>query len=127
MEIARSLALFFLAGLCEIGGGYLVWLWLREGRPLWLGLSGAVILAMYGVVATMQTANFGRVYAAYGGTFVVMALFWGWRVARLLRFHRGSYRPLRRPGDDVLAAYSIAATLLAAQLYSLLLCLPLLE
>ena len=80
MEIARSLVLFFLAGLCEIGGGYLMWLWLREGRPLWLGLLGALILALYGVVATWQTANFGRVYAVYGGVFIVMALFWGWRV-----------------------------------------------
>ena len=80
MEIARSLALFILAGLCEIGGGYLMWLWLREGKPLWLGLLGALILALYGVVATWQTANFGRVYAVYGGVFIVMALFWGWRV-----------------------------------------------
>lgn len=56
--------LFFQAGLCEIGGGYLnlIWLWLREGKPGWLGLLGASILALYGVVATWQTANFGRVH-----------------------------------------------------------------
>lgn len=80
MDIARSLSLFLLAGLCEIGGGYLLWLWLREGKPLWLGLLGALILVLYGVVATWQPANFGRVYAAYGGIFIVMALFWGWGV-----------------------------------------------
>lgn len=80
MEIVRSLSLFLMAGLCEIGGGYLVWLWLREGKPLWLGLLGASILVLYGVVATWQPANFGRVYAAYGGIFIVMALFWGWGV-----------------------------------------------
>lgn len=57
-----------------------MWLWLREEKPLWLGLLGAFILALYGVVATMQMANFGRVYAVYGGVFIVMALFWGWRV-----------------------------------------------
>lgn len=80
MEIARSLFLFFLSGLCEIGGGYLIWLWLREGKPVWLGLLGALTLALYGVVATWQTATFGRVYAIYGGVFIVMALFWGWLV-----------------------------------------------
>ena len=80
MEIIRSLLLFFLAGLCEIGGGYLMWLWLRDAKPLWLGLLGALILILCGVVATGQSANFGRVYAAYGGIFIVMALFWGWGV-----------------------------------------------
>ncbi len=80
MEIARSLALFLLAGLFEIGGGYLVWLSLRSEKPWWLGLIGGIALAIYGVVASMQPANFGRVYAAYGGIFIVMAIFWGWKV-----------------------------------------------
>lgn len=80
MAIIRSFALFLLAGLCEIGGGYLVWLWLKEGKPLWFGIAGGVILALYGIVATWQTANFGRVYAAYGGIFIVMALLWAWKV-----------------------------------------------
>ena len=44
----RSVALFALAGLCEIGGGYLVWLWLREGRAVWLGALGGLILFLYG-------------------------------------------------------------------------------
>lgn len=78
--MAKSLLVFFLAGLCEIGGGYLIWLWLKEGKPFWLGALGAIILAMYGVVATWQPANFGRVYAAYGGVFIVMAVIWGWKV-----------------------------------------------
>lgn len=70
--------LFVLAGLCEIGGGYLVWGWLRGGRPLAWALLGAVILALYGVVAALQPIpEFGRVYAAYGGVFVAMALAWG--------------------------------------------------
>lgn len=80
MPVARSLGLFVLAGLCEIGGGYLVWLWLRDHKPLWLGLAGALVLGMYGVVATLQPAGFGRVYAAYGGIFITMALLWGWLV-----------------------------------------------
>lgn len=70
--------LFVLAGLCEIGGGYLVWVWLREGKPLPWALLGAAILALYGVVAALQPiVEFGRVYAAYGGVFIALALLWG--------------------------------------------------
>ena len=84
MEVARSLFLFMVAGLCEIGGGYLVWQWLREGRHMGLGALGVVVLALYGVVPTLQPAHFGRVYAAYGGVFVVMSLLWGWRFDRIV-------------------------------------------
>jgi small multidrug resistance family-3 protein len=80
MNLLRSLSIFILAGLFEIGGGYLVWQWLKQDKPLWWGLSGALILGLYGVVATWQTANFGRVYAAYGGIFILMALIWAWKV-----------------------------------------------
>ncbi len=75
---ARSFALFVVAGLLEIGGGYLVWLWLRDGRGILLGALGGLILFGYGVVPTLQPAHFGRVYAAYGGFFIVLALLWGW-------------------------------------------------
>ncbi len=78
LEVARTLGLFVLAGLCEIGGGYLVWQWLRSGREVWFGLFGAGVLVLYGIVPTLQTEpNFGRVYAAYGGVFVLLALVWG--------------------------------------------------
>ena len=80
MLIVKSMLVFILAGFCEIGGGYLVWLWLRESKPVWYGLLGGVILAIYGVVATLQPANFGRVYATYGGVFIVMSLLWAWKV-----------------------------------------------
>ena len=76
--IARSAALFVLAGLLEIGGGYLVWLWLREGRAVVVGALGGLLLFLYGIVPTLQPAHFGRVYAAYGGVFVVLSLLWGW-------------------------------------------------
>lgn len=72
--------IFLLAGLCEIGGGYLVWLWLKHDRPLWFGILGSLILAFYGIVATWQTANFGRVYATYGGIFIVLSVLWAWKV-----------------------------------------------
>lgn len=80
MDLVRSLSLFLLAGLCEIGGGYLIWVSLRDGKPAWLGVAWGVALALYGVVAAFQPANFGRVYAAYGGVFIAMALAWGWLV-----------------------------------------------
>jgi len=70
--------LFVVAGLCEIGGGYLVWGWMREGKPLVWALVGAVVLTAYGVVAALQPIpEFGRVYAAYGGVFIALSLAWG--------------------------------------------------
>lgn len=80
MSLASSLGLFILAGLCEIGGGYLVWLAIRDGRHWGYGAAGAVILVLYGIIPTMQPANFGRVYAAYGGMFIVLSLLWGWGI-----------------------------------------------
>jgi small multidrug resistance family-3 protein len=80
MTVLKSLSIFLLAGICEIGGGYLVWLWLREDRPFWYGILGAFILAFYGIVATWQTANFARTYATYGGIFIVLSLLWAWKV-----------------------------------------------
>lgn len=70
--------LFVLAGLCEIGDGYLVWGWMRENKPVLWALFGGGILALYGVVAALRPiAEFGRTYAAYGGVFIVLALAWG--------------------------------------------------
>ncbi len=78
MSISVSLGLFVLSGLCEISGGYLVWLSLREGRHWSYALLGAAILILYGIIPTLQPAHFGRVYAAYGGMFIVLSLLWGW-------------------------------------------------
>jgi small multidrug resistance family-3 protein len=83
MKHLLSMAYFLLAGLCEIGGGYLVWLWLREGKSRWYGVLGASILILYGVLPTLQPANFGRVYAAYGGVFIVLSVLWGWQIDRI--------------------------------------------
>lgn len=80
MNMAMSLGYFLAAGLCEIGGGYLVWLWLREKKSVWLAVLGAGVLVLYGVIPTLQPAHFGRVYAAYGGVFIVLSLLWGWKI-----------------------------------------------
>jgi len=76
--VARSLALFGLAALAEIGGSYLIWLGIREGRSGWLPIVGGLLLAAYGFIATLQSDHhFGRVLAAYGGVFVVGSMLWG--------------------------------------------------
>ncbi len=76
-----TIILFILAGLAEISGGYLIWLWLREGKPFYWGILGGLSLAMYGVIATFQTfPSFGRVYAAYGGVFIILSVLWRWGI-----------------------------------------------
>jgi small multidrug resistance family-3 protein len=75
--VSSTFGLFVVAALLEIGGGYLVWLWLKERKKITFGLIGGIILFVYGIIPTLQPSNFGRVYAAYGGIFVVMAIIWG--------------------------------------------------
>lgn len=75
---ARSIALFIAAAIAEIGGAYLVWQAMREGRPWWLALLGGFLLFAYGFAASFQPdPHFGRILAAYGGVFVVGSLAWG--------------------------------------------------
>ncbi|OYD06868.1 YnfA family protein [Paludifilum halophilum] len=77
----KAIGLFFLAGVAEIGGGYLVWLWLREGKSATWGLIGGLVLFLYGVIATFQAfPSFSRVYAAYGGVFILLSILWGWGI-----------------------------------------------
>lgn len=76
--VMRSVALFVLAAIAEIGGAWLVWQGVREQRGLlWAG-AGVIALGLYGFVATLQPeAQFGRILAAYGGVFVAGSLAWG--------------------------------------------------
>ncbi|MGA4670875.1 YnfA family protein [Propionibacteriaceae bacterium Y1923] len=78
MDVFRSVPLFILAALLEIGGAWLVWQGVREHKGLaWVG-AGVIALGLYGLVATLQPdANFGRILAAYGGVFVAGSLLWG--------------------------------------------------
>ena len=78
MTTLRSIALFLLAAVAEIGGAWLIWQSIREHRGLaWAG-AGIVALGLYGFVATLQPdPNFGRILAAYGGVFVAGSLAWG--------------------------------------------------
>lgn len=82
MEIIKSIFYFILAGIFEIGGGYLVWICLRDGKSFLYGIAGAILLILYGIIPTLQpsNSNFGKVYAAYGGIFIVLSILWGWKI-----------------------------------------------
>lgn len=78
MTIFRSIGLFVVAAVSEIGGAYLVWQGVREKRGLLFVAGGVIALGFYGFVATMQPfQHFGRILAAYGGVFVAGSLAWG--------------------------------------------------
>ena len=83
MLVLRSILLFLLAAVAEIGGAWLIWQGVRERRGLaWIG-AGVIALGLYGFVATLQPdAHFGRILAAYGGVFVAGSLAWGMLVDR---------------------------------------------
>ncbi|MDX2271069.1 MAG: YnfA family protein [Cyanobacteriota bacterium] len=81
--LGKSVLFFTLAGFCELGGAYLIWLWLKDGRSAWLGLLGAVVLVAYGFMHTQQPSNYGRIQAAYSGFFIAIALLWGWQVDKV--------------------------------------------
>jgi small multidrug resistance family-3 protein len=78
MTVLKSLLLFAVAAVAEIGGAWLVWQGVREHRGwIWVG-AGIVALGLYGFAATLQhDPNFGRILAAYGGVFVAGSLLWG--------------------------------------------------
>ena len=78
-SILISVALFVAAGIFEIGGGWMVWQAIREGKPFWWAILGSLILIGYGFLPTLQpTDSFGRIYAVYGGFFIVLSFLWGW-------------------------------------------------
>jgi len=75
----QSIAVFVAAGFAEIGGGWLVWQSVRENKPAWWAVVGSAILVLYGFIPTLQpTDSFGRVYAVYGGFFIVLSFLWSW-------------------------------------------------
>ena len=78
MTVLRSVLLFVLAAVAEIGGAWLIWQGWREQKGIWWIAAGIIALGAYGFVATFQPdANFGRILAAYGGIFVAGSLAWG--------------------------------------------------
>ena len=76
----KTLALYVVTALAEILGCYFVWLWWVKEKPLWLLLPAAASLAAFAWLLTLHEAATGRVYAAYGGVYIAMALAWLWAV-----------------------------------------------
>ncbi|MGM8898382.1 MULTISPECIES: YnfA family protein [unclassified Psychrobacter] len=80
MSELKTVGLFFLTALAEIVGCYLPYLWLREGRSVWLLVPGILSLAAFVWLLTLHPTAVGRVYAAYGGVYVSVAILWLWTV-----------------------------------------------
>lgn len=83
MEWLKTLALFFATAVAEIVGCYLPYLWLRQGHTAWLLVPAAASLALFAWLLTLHPTAAGRVYAAYGGVYVGVALLWLWAVDRV--------------------------------------------
>lgn len=80
MEYLKVVGLFVLTAVAEILGCYLPYLWLKQGRSAWLLLPAAASLALFAWLLTLHPQAAGRVYAAYGGVYVGVALMWLWLV-----------------------------------------------
>ena len=84
MELLRTFALFVATALAEIVGCYLPYLWLREGKPAWLLLPAAASLALFAWLLSLHPTAAGRVYAAYGGVYIGVAVLWLWAVDKVV-------------------------------------------
>ena len=80
MELLKVLGLFVLTALAEIVGCYLPYLWLKQGHSIWLLLPAALCLSAFAWLLTLHPQAAGRVYAAYGGVYISVALLWLWLV-----------------------------------------------
>lgn len=81
IDIVKTLVIFVLGALGEITGTYAFWHWRRGGGPAWLVGAGMLLLAGYAFIQTFQPeGEYGRLYAAYAGFFLLAAMVWGWKV-----------------------------------------------
>lgn len=76
----KTIGLFLVTAIAEIVGCYLPYLWLRQGKPIWLLLPSALSLMSFAWLLTLHPTASGRVYAAYGGVYIFVALLWLWLV-----------------------------------------------
>ncbi len=114
MVIAKSLFYFVLAGLCEIGGGYLVWLWLRENKSPWLALVGAIVLIFYGIMPNIPTSTLWQslccIWRDLHCYVHAVGLAGRQDTTRQVRFYRGFHRAYRCLYHHVLAKKLISTT-----------------
>ncbi|WP_313088563.1 YnfA family protein [Pseudomonas sp.] len=76
----KTFALFAMTAVAEILGCYLPYLWLRQGRSVWLLVPAAASLALFAWLLSLHPTAAGRVYAAYGGVYIGVAMLWLWLV-----------------------------------------------
>lgn len=76
----KTISLFFVTAVAEIVGCYLPYLWLKEGKSAWLLIPAAVSLALFAWLLSLHPSAAGRVYAAYGGVYICVAILWLWAV-----------------------------------------------
>lgn len=80
MPELKTIGLFFVTAIAEILGCYLPYLWLKEGKSIWLLLPAALSLALFAWLLSLHPTAAGRVYAAYGGVYIFVAILWLWLV-----------------------------------------------
>ena len=80
MELLKTLALFVATAVAEIIGCYLPYLWLKQASSPWLLVPAALSLALFAWLLTLHPTSAGRVYAAYGGVYIAVAMLWLWAV-----------------------------------------------
>ena len=78
MQAMNTIGLFVLTAVAEIAGCYLPYLWMRQGKSVWLLVPGALSLALFAWLLSLHPTAAGRTYAAYGGVYVTVAIFWLW-------------------------------------------------
>ncbi|MGQ3053796.1 MAG: YnfA family protein [Roseateles sp.] len=83
MDLIKTLGLFVATALAEIVGCYLPYLWLKQDRSAWLLVPAAASLALFAWLLTLHPTAAGRVYAAYGGVYVGVAILWLWLIDRV--------------------------------------------
>jgi len=80
MDLLKTLSLFVVTAVAEIVGCYLPYLWLKQGKPIWLLVPAAVSLGLFAWLLSLHPTASGRVYAAYGGVYILVAVMWLWAV-----------------------------------------------
>jgi len=83
MRVMRTFALYVVTAIAEIAGCYFPYRWLREGGSPWLAVPGALSLALFAWLLTLHDTAAGRIYAAYGGVYIGVAIAWLWAVERI--------------------------------------------
>lgn len=83
MDVVKTLGLFIATAVAEIVGCYLPYLWLKEGKSAWLLIPAALSLALFAWLLSLHPTAAGRVYAAYGGVYIGVAIVWLWAVDKV--------------------------------------------